>query len=61
MARMRYLIGTAADGTKYNFVEERRGNPAVCSYRMSSLAGRYLTKVSDTEFTIVGSGIHVYI
>jgi hypothetical protein len=59
MSTTRYFTGTATDGTTYNFVEEYRIGADSPSYRLSSLAGGYLTRVSEFEFTIMRSGITI--
>jgi hypothetical protein len=59
MSITRYFTGTATDGTRHNFVEEYPIGADTPSYRLSSLAGGYLKKVSDFEFTIVRSGVNI--
>jgi hypothetical protein len=59
MSITRYFTGTATDGTRYDFVEECSSSASAPRYRLSSRAGGYLTKVSDFEFTIVRSGVHI--
>lgn len=59
MSITRYFTGTATDGTRYNFVEEYSEGAGAPRYTLSSRGGGYLTKVSDFEFTIVRSGVHI--
>jgi hypothetical protein len=59
MSITRYFTGTALDGTRYNFVEEYAIGADTPSYRLSSLGGGSLTKVSDYEFSIVRSGVRI--
>ncbi len=61
MSITRYFTGTATDGTRHNFVEEYPIGADAPSYRLSNLGGGYLTRVSDFEFTIVRSGVHIYV
>jgi hypothetical protein len=59
MSITRYFTGTAIDGTRYNFVEEYLVGADAPSYRLSSLGGGDLTKVSEYEFSIVRSGVNI--
>jgi hypothetical protein len=59
MSTTRYFTGTAMDGTKYNFVEDYPIGADEPSYRLTSLAGGYLKRISEFEFTIVHSGVQI--
>jgi hypothetical protein len=61
MSITRYFTGTAIDGTRYDFVEECSSGASAPRYRLSSLGGGYLTKISDSEFTIVRSGVNIHV